>query len=137
LKPRPFKSRGCSSLAVPIPQQLLEVPSDLDSVQEVEVPSLEIEDPLVSAVKIVSPSYLGCNSSDIPANDKDGVSNGEEVADPCLEFTDAIEEDLLRIVKFGRCKNKAMRELRNLNSSINYGKSNVSSRQGKGNGHVM
>jgi len=115
LKPRPFKSRGCSSLAVPIPQQLLEVPSDLASVQEVEDPSLEIEDPLVSAVKIVSPSYLGCNSSDIPAN----------------------EEDLLRIVKFGRCKNKAMRELRNLNSSINYGKSNVSSRQGKGNGHVM
>jgi len=56
------------------------------------------------------------------------VSNGEEVEDPSLLFTDAIEEDLFRIVKVGRPKNKAMRELWNLSSSIDYDNANVSSR---------
>jgi len=68
---------------------------------------------------------------------KDGVSNGEEVEDPSLLFTDAIEEDLFRIVKLGRPKNKAMRDLWNLSSSINYDNANVSSRWGKGMAHVM
>jgi hypothetical protein len=44
-------------------------------------------------VKVASPSFLGCSSLDIPADDNGGVSHGEE--DPSLEFPDAIEEDLL------------------------------------------
>jgi hypothetical protein len=88
----------------------------------------------LSAVKVVPPSFLGCSSSDIPVNGNGGVSRGEE--DPSLEFLDAIEEDLLRIVKLGHPKNKAMRELWNLNSSINYGNVSVSSRQMKGKAHI-
>jgi hypothetical protein len=56
-------------------------------------------------VKVASPSFLGCSSLDIPADDNGGVSHGEE--DPSLEFSDAIEEELLQIVKLGRPKNKA------------------------------
>jgi hypothetical protein len=88
-------------------------------------------------VTAVSPSYLGCSSSSFPTDDKDGVSNGEEVKDPSLEFQDAIEEDLLRIVKLAHPKNKGRREVLNLNSSINYGDASVSSRQGKCNAHVL
>jgi hypothetical protein len=120
LKPRPSRSRGCSSPPVPHPQQLSEVPSEQVNVQEGFV-----DNPHLSAVKVASPSYLGCSSSDIPADDNGGVSHGEE--DPSLEFPNAIEEDLLRIVKLGRLKNKSMRELWNLNSSINYGNASVSS----------
>jgi hypothetical protein len=86
------------------------------------------------AVKVASPSFLGCSSSDIPADDNGGVSHGEE--DPSLEFLNAIEEDLLWIVKLRRPKNKAMRELWNLNSSINNGNVSVSSRRRKGKAHV-
>jgi hypothetical protein len=39
-------------------------------------------------------------------------------------------------VKLGHPKNKAMRELWNLNSSINYGNVSVSSRQMKGKAHI-
>lgn len=137
LKPRPSKSRRCSSPAIPLPPQLLEVSSDLVSDQEVEDPSLEFEDPHSSTVKVVSPSYLRCSSSDIPTDVNDRVSNGEEVEEPSLEFTNSIEEDLLQIVKLGRPKNKTMRELWNLNRSINYGNESVSSRRRKGKAHVM
>jgi len=129
LKPRPSKSWGCSSRAVPHPQQLLEVPSDQVSDQEGFV-----DNPHLFAVKVASPSFLGCSSSDIPADDNGGVSHGEE--DPSLEFLNAIEEDLLWIVKLRRPKNKAMRELWNLNSSINNGNVSVSSRRRKGKAHV-
>jgi hypothetical protein len=88
-------------------------------------------------VTFVSHSYLRCSSSDIPADDKDGVSNGEEVKDPSLEFPDAIEEDFLQIVKFARPKNKGKREVLNLNSSINYDDASVSSWRGKNNAHVL
>jgi len=64
------------------------------------------------------------------------VSNGEEVEDPSLEFTNAIKEDLLRIAKLGHPKNKAMRELWNLNSSINYGNASASSQQRKVKAHA-
>jgi hypothetical protein len=70
---------------------------------------------------------VGYSSSGMPADDKDGASNGEEVEDPSLEFQDAIEEDLLRIVKLARPKNKGRREVLNLNSSINYGDASMSS----------
>jgi hypothetical protein len=100
----------------PSPQQLSEVSS-------AQVSDLEgfMDGPHLPVVKFVSPSYLGCRSSGIPVDDKDGVSSGEEVVDPSLEFQDAIEEDLLRIVKLARPKNKGRREVLNLNSSINYG----------------
>jgi hypothetical protein len=96
-----------------------------------------IDGPHLPVVTVVSPSYLGCSSSGIPADDKDGVSNGEEVEDPSLEIQDAIEEDLLQIVKLVRPKNKGRREVLNLNSSINYGDASVSSRRGKGKAHVL
>jgi hypothetical protein len=75
---------------------------------------------------------LGCSSLDIPPDDKNGVSNGEEVEDPSLEFIDAIKENLLRIVKLGRPKTKAMRKLWNLNNSIAYSNASESSRRRKG-----
>jgi methionine-rich copper-binding protein CopC len=96
-----------------------------------------VDDLHLSVVTVVSHSYLGCSSSDIPANDKDGVSNGEEVEDPSLKFSDAIEEDFLRIVKFACPKNKGRREVLNLNSFINYGDASVSSRRGEGKAHVL
>jgi hypothetical protein len=96
-----------------------------------------VDDLHLSVVTVVSHSYLGCSSSDIPANDKDGVSNGEEVEDPSLKFSDAIEEDFLRIVKFACPKNKGRREVLILNSFINYGDASVSSRRGKGKAHVL
>jgi hypothetical protein len=80
---------------------------------------------------------LGCSSSDILAEVKDGVSNGEEVEDPSLEFLNAIEDDLFWIVKLVRPKNKGRREVLNLNSSINYGDASVSSQRGKGKAHVL
>jgi len=129
LKPRPSRSWGCSSPAVPHPQQLSKVSLDQVSDQEGFV-----DNPHLSAVKVASPSFLGCSSSNIPIDDNGGVSHGEE--DPSLEFPDAIEEDLLWIVKLGRPKNKAMRELWNLNSSINNGNVSVSSRRRKGKAHV-
>lgn len=85
-------------------------------------------DPQLFVAKVASPSYLGCSSLDIPPDDKDGVSNGVEIEDPSLEFMDAIEDDLLWIVKLGSPKNKAMRDLWNLNSFINYGNASESSR---------
>jgi len=96
-----------------------------------------VDDPHLSVVTIVSPSHLGCSSSEILADDKNGMSNGEEVEDPSLEFPDAIEEDLLRIVKLAHRNNKGRREVLNLNSSINYGDASVSSRQGKGKAHML
>jgi hypothetical protein len=96
-----------------------------------------IDGPHLPVVTVVSPSYLGCSSSGIPADDKDGVSNGEEVEDPSLEIQDAIEEDLLQIVKLVRPKNKGRREVLNLNSSINYGDASMSFRPGKGKAHVL
>jgi len=54
-----------------------------------------VDGPHLPVVTVVSPSYVGCSSSGIPADDKDGMSNGEEVEDPTLEFQDAIEDDLL------------------------------------------
>jgi hypothetical protein len=93
-----------------------------------------VDNPHLSAVKVASPSFLGCSSSNIPIDDNGGVSHGEE--DPSLEFPDAIEEDLLWIVKLGRPKNKAMRVLWNLNSSINYGNASVSSQRRKGKAHI-
>jgi hypothetical protein len=128
LKLRPFRSRGCSSPVVPHPWQLSEVPSDQVSDQEGFV-----DNPHLSVVKVASLS-LGCSSSDILADDNGGLSHGEE--DPSLGFPDAIEEDLLRIVKLGCPKNKVMRELWNLNSSINYDNSSVSSWRRKGKVHV-
>lgn len=65
------------------------------------------------------------------------MSNGEEVEDPSLEFQDAIQEDLLRIVKLVRPKNKGRREVLNLNNSINYGDTSMSFRLGKGKVHVL
>jgi hypothetical protein len=53
------------------------------------------------------------------------------------DFTDVIEEDLLRIVKLGRHKIKGRRELLNLNNSINYGDASLSSRRGKGKAHML
>jgi hypothetical protein len=88
-------------------------------------------------VTVISPFYLGCSFSGIPIDNKDGVSNGEVVEDPTLEFQDANEDDLLRIVKFVRPNNKGRREVLNLNSSINYGDASVSSRRGKGKAHVL
>jgi hypothetical protein len=88
-------------------------------------------------VTVVSPSYLGCSSSSIPADDKDGVLNGKEAEDPSLEFQDAIEEDLLRFVKLAHPKHIGMREVLNLSSSINYSDASVSSWRGKGKAHVM
>jgi hypothetical protein len=96
LKSRLSRSRGCSSPLVPHLQQLSEVSSAQVSDQE-----RFVVDPQLSTANVASPSYLGCSSSYIPPDDKDGVSNGEEVGDSSLEFTDAIEEDLLRIVKLG------------------------------------
>jgi hypothetical protein len=58
--------------------------------------------------------------------------HSEEVEDPSLEFQDAIEEDLLCIVKLARPKNKCRRKVLNLNSSINYGDASMSSPQRKG-----
>jgi hypothetical protein len=81
-------------------------------------------------VTVISPSYLGCSSSGIPADDKDGLSNGEEVEIPSLEFH-------LRIVKLARPKNKGRREVLNLNSSIKYGHASVSSWQGKDEAHML
>jgi hypothetical protein len=63
--------------------------------------------------------------------------NNIVISHPSLEFQDAIEEDLLRIVKLARPKNKGRREVLNLNSSINYGDTSVSSRPGKGKTHVL
>jgi hypothetical protein len=63
--------------------------------------------------------------------------NNIVISHPSLEFQDAIEEDLLRIVKLARPKNKGRREVLNLNSSINYGDASVSSRPGKGKTHVL
>jgi hypothetical protein len=74
---------------------------------------------------ILTSCYLGCNSSIIPTNDNGGVSHDE---DPSLKFLDVIEEDHLWIVNLGPPENKAMRELWNLNSSINYGNASVSAR---------
>jgi hypothetical protein len=68
-----------------------------------------VDCPHLPIVTVISSSYLGCSSSRIPDDDKDGVSNGEEVEDPSLEFQYAIEEDLLRIVKLARPKNKDRR----------------------------
>jgi hypothetical protein len=84
-----------------------------------------VDGPHLPVVTVVSPSYLGCSSSGIPVDDKDRISNGEGVEDPSLEFQDAIEEDLLRIVKLACPKNKGRREVLNLNSSINYGGASV------------
>jgi hypothetical protein len=64
-----------------------------------------VDGPHLPVVTVVSPSWLGCSSSCIPADDKNGVSDGEEVEDTPLEFQDAIEEDLLQIVKLARSKN--------------------------------
>jgi hypothetical protein len=94
------------------------------------------DSPHLPVVTVVSPSYLGCSSSGIPADDKDGVSNGEEVEDPHLEFQDAIEDDLLWIVKLARPNNKGRREMLNRNSSINYSDASVSSRRGIGKAHM-
>jgi hypothetical protein len=132
LKPRPSRSRGCSSPTIIHPPQLSKVSSAQVSNQEDFV-----DDPHLSVVTLVSPSYLRCSSSEIPANDKDGVSNGEEVKDRSLEFPDAIEEDFLRIIKLVRPKNKGRREVLNLNSSINYDNTSVSSWRGKGKAHVL
>jgi hypothetical protein len=96
-----------------------------------------VDGPHLPVVMVVSPSYLDCSSSGIPADDKDGVSNGEEVEDPLLEFQDAIKEDLLRIVKLVLPKNKGRKEVLNLNSSINYSDASVSSRQAKSKAHVL
>jgi hypothetical protein len=96
-----------------------------------------VDGPHLLVVTVVSPSYWGCSSSGIPADDKDGVSNGEEVEVPSLEFQDAIEEDLLRIVKLACPKNKDRREVLNLNSSINYDDASVSSELGKNKAHVL
>jgi hypothetical protein len=96
-----------------------------------------VDGPHLPVVMVVSPSYLDCSSSGIPADDKDGVSNGEEVEDPLLEFQDAIKEDLLRIVKLACPKNKGRRKVLNLNSSINYGNASMSSRRGKGMAHML
>jgi len=132
LKPRPSRSRGCSSPAVPHPQQLLEV-----SFAQVSDQEGFVDDPHLLVVTVVSPSYLGCSSPSIPVDNKNGVSNGGEVKDHSLEFLDAIQEDLYRIVKLARPKNKGRREVLNLNSSINYGDASMSSRQVKGKAHVL
>jgi hypothetical protein len=132
LKPRPSRSQGCSSPIVPHPQQLSEVSSAQTSDQEAFA-----DGPHLPIVTAVSPFYLGSSSSGIPADYKDGVSNGKEVEDPSLEFQDAIEEDLLWIVKIARPRNKGRRKVLNLNSSINYGDASGSSRRGKGKAHML
>jgi hypothetical protein len=132
LKSKPSRFRGCSSPAIPHLQQLPEVSS-----AQVNDHEGFVDGPHLPVVTVISPSYVGCSSSGIPVDDKNGMSNGEEVEDPSLEFQDAIEEDLLRIVKLARPKNKGRREVLNLNSSINYGDASVSSRQGKGKAHVL
>jgi hypothetical protein len=45
-----------------------------------------VDGPYLPIVTAVSPSYLGCSSSGIPADDKDEVSNGEKVEDPPWSF---------------------------------------------------
>lgn len=45
-----------------------------------------MDGPHLPVVTVVSPSYLGYSSAGIPSDNKDGVSNGEEVEDPSLEF---------------------------------------------------
>jgi hypothetical protein len=113
LKPRLSRSLRCSSPAVLHPQKLLEV-----SLVHVSDKEGFVDGPHLPVVTVVSPSYLGCSSIGILADDKDGVSNGEEVEDPSLEFQDAIKEDFLRIVKLTRPKNKGRSEVLNLNSFI-------------------
>jgi hypothetical protein len=92
LKPKPSRSGGCSSPPVPHLQQLSEVSSAQVSDQEgfVDGPHLPI-------VTVISPSYLGCCSSGIPTDDKDGVSNGEEVENPSLEFRMLLKRTFFRL----------------------------------------
>jgi hypothetical protein len=96
-----------------------------------------VDGPHLPVVTVVSPTYLSCSSSSIPTDDNDGVSNGEKVEVPSLDFQDAIKEDLLRIVKLVLPKNKGRKEVLNLNSSINYSDASVSSRQAKSKAHVL
>jgi hypothetical protein len=53
------------------------------------------------------------------------------------DFSDAIEKGLLQIIMLGRPKIKGRRELLNLNSSINYGDTSLSSQRVKGKAHML
>jgi hypothetical protein len=57
--------------------------------------------------------------------------------DEALAIRDAMEEDFLREKMKARQKSKGKRELLNLQSSINYGGTLVSSRRSKGKAHML
>jgi hypothetical protein len=54
-----------------------------------------------------------------------------------LAIRDAMEEDFLRDKMIARQKSKGKRELLNLQSSINYGDVEASSKRRKGKAHMM
>jgi hypothetical protein len=54
-----------------------------------------------------------------------------------LAIQDAMEEDFLREKMIANQKSKGMRELLNLQSSINYGYASISSRRSKGKARML
>jgi len=54
-----------------------------------------------------------------------------------LAIQDAMEEDFLREKMIANQKSKGMRELLNLQSSINYGNASISSRRSKGKARML
>jgi hypothetical protein len=110
---------GPSPLGVYPPDMHLDWAGDCE---EDEAQLLEILDASVSEEEFFQESMVARQKT------KENVSG---------DFTDVIEEDLLRIVKLGRPKIKGRRELLNLNNSINYGDASLSSRRGKGKAHIL